>query len=88
MDLENGAGKRTASFLWDGNTYNLEADVMEDWFDCNVANQLNELIIAKGTGKQLFFASDGYQECIVFYCDKEWANAFQEKTGLRLAERM
>lgn len=32
------------------------------------------------------FTSDGYQEGIVFYRDKEWAEGFQLETGLELVE--
>ncbi len=67
-------------------TYCLEAAVENDWFDMNVAFALNEIIIENGNGKRLFFTSDGYQECIVFYRDAEWAKSFERETGLVLSE--
>ena len=56
----------------------------DDWFDVNVANELNKIIKGYGNEKQLFFTSDGYQEGIVFYRDKEWAEGFQLKPGWSL----
>lgn len=64
----------------------LKAEVYDDWFDVNVANELNKIIKDYGNEKQLFFTSDGYQEGIVFYRDKEWAEGFQLETGLELVE--
>lgn len=58
----------------------------DDWFDVSVANELNRIIKEYGNEKQLFFTSDGYQEGIVFYRDKKWADGFQLETGLDLVE--
>lgn len=82
VNWEDGTGKRTVSFEWNGKSYTLEAKVQDDWFDLNIASELNKIIIENGKDKQLFFTSDGLQECIVFYRDKEWANSFQKETGL------
>ncbi len=46
----------------------------------------SESYLGCGNEKQLFFTSDGYQEGIVFYRDKEWADGFQLETGLELVE--
>lgn len=86
VNWEEGTGTRTVSFVWNENTYTLEAESMGDWFDPNIGKKLNQIIIAENTGKQLFFASDGYQGCIVFYRDQEWAASFQEQTGLSLSD--
>lgn len=85
VDWETGTGKRTVTFAWQGEEYTLEAEMQNDWFDLCVANQLNRILQKHKTGKQLFFTGDGYQECIVFYRDKEWADAFEAETGLELA---
>lgn len=84
VDEENGTGKRIVTFDWRGERSTLEAEENQDWFDVKVADGLNEIIMAKGGSKKLYFASDGYQECIIFYCDQEWADKFQTKTGLNL----
>ena len=81
-----GTGKRTVTFEWKNKQFTLEAAVEDDWFDLNVANELNEIIKKYGNGKQLYFTGDGYQECIVFYRDPEWAKSFQTETGLELVE--
>lgn len=86
VNWEEGTGKRTVTFEWKNKEFTLEAKVEYDWFDLNVANELNKIIKKYGNGKQLFFTSDGYQECIVFYRDNEWANRFQQETGLVFSE--
>lgn len=86
VDWENGTGKRTVSFEWNGCTYTLEAECNHDWFDIAAASGLSRIIRENGNGKRLYFASDGYQECIIFYRDAEWAEAFQKETGLELSE--
>lgn len=85
VDWENGTGKRTVSFEWNEHAYTLEARVENDWFDSDVAEQLSKIISSNGNGKQLFFTSDGYQECIVFYRNADWADIFQSETGLSLS---
>lgn len=84
VDWKAGTGKRSVTFDWNGKTYTLEGENQDDWFDFEVANQLNKVIMEQGGSKKLYFASDGYQECIVFYCDDDWAKLFYEKTGLKL----
>nr|WP_317378815.1 hypothetical protein [uncultured Faecalimonas sp.] len=86
VNWEEGTGKRTVTFEWKNKQFTLEAAVEDDWFDVNVANELNKIIKEYGEGKQLFFTSDGYQEGIVFYRDPEWADGFQRETGLELVE--
>ncbi len=85
VNWEEGTGKRTVSFTWNGKSYLLEAEMHNDWFDVNVANELGKIIKENSKDKKLFFADDGYQECIVFYRDKEWADSFQKETGLVLS---
>ncbi len=85
VNWEEGTGKRTVSFTWNGKSYSLEAEMHNDWFDAGVANELGKIIKENSKDKQLFFADDGYQECIVFYRDKEWADNFQKETGLVLS---
>lgn len=85
VNWEEGTGTRTLTFEWRGEQFTLEANVQDDWFDLRVADELNGIIKERCDGKQLFFTSDGYQECIVFYRDKEWAVNFQRETGLELS---
>ncbi len=86
VNWDEGTGTRTVSFEWKGKAFCLEAEMEHDWFDLDVANGLNKIIIENQSNKRLFFASDGYQECIVFYRSTDWAEAFQEETGVVLSE--
>lgn len=86
VDWEKGTGRRTVTFAWRGEEFTLETEMQNDWFNPRLANELSGIIRARNTGKQLFFTGDGYQECIVFYRDKEWADAFEAGTGIALAE--
>lgn len=86
VDQETGTGKRRVTFEWKGSAYTLEAEENQDWFDFQVAEKLNEIIAAQGGSKKLYFASDGYQECIVLYGDKNWAKEFEQRTGLELED--
>lgn len=88
VDWDNGTGSRSVKFEWRGMNCHLGAEVMNDWFDLSVADDLNSLLAAHCDGKQLYFGSDGYQIVYVFYCDAEWAEAFVATTGMQLAERL
>lgn len=85
IDWEEGTGTRTVTFEWNGKTFCIEAAGMNDWFDMNAANALNQILIENGNGKRLFFTDDGYQECIIFYRDADWADSFRKETGLALS---
>ncbi len=86
VNWEEGTGKRTVTFLWENEPFTLETEENTDWFDMDVAYQLNQIIREHGKEKQLFFAGDGYQEIFVFYREKDWADAFSKATGLELTE--
>ncbi len=88
VDWENGSGTRSVTFVWRGTSYTLEANMKHDWFDLGFADALNELIAANCGGKRLYFGSDGYQELFVFYCDAQWAAAFEAATGMALADKL
>lgn len=86
VNWEDGTGKRTVTFEWENEQFTLEAEVTNDWFDLSVINELNKIIKEHGNGKQLFLASDGYQECIVIYRDHDWVYQFQQETGVEFSE--
>lgn len=88
VDWEAGTGRRSITFLWKGERYSLEAEVMGDWFDLGVANQLNQIIMERQEGKRLYFGSDGYQNVYVFYRDADWADAFARAVGMELVETL
>lgn len=83
-DPESGTGTRQVSFLCNGRSYTLKAKSNADWFDMTVLNGMNDILAQEGCSKKLFFMTDGYQECILFYCTDEWAELFTKKTGCPL----
>lgn len=84
-DIEAGTGTRIITFDLNGNTYTLEAENNNDWFDINIVKEINKIIMEQGKTKRLYITGDGYQECIVFYCDDNWAKSFQKNTGITLS---
>lgn len=88
VNEDKGTGYRTVSFDWNDERFTIQAKEMNDWFDLDFANSLNEIIIAHGSGKQLYFADDGYQFVIVFYQDAEWAKDFTKRTGCPLSSKI
>lgn len=89
VDCDAGRGTRTVSFTWNEESYTIEADVWDDWFDVSVANELNDIISKNNdSDKQLYFGYDGYQWLFVFYCDKAWAEEFQKTTGMWLMDEL
>ena len=71
-------------FLCDGKECTYLAQVNYDWFDVGILDYMNEVLADMGNPKRLYFMSDGYQECIIFYCTQFWARRFEKKTGCRL----
>lgn len=84
VNWEQGTGKRSVSFTWNGERFQLNAKMMNDWFDVSVLDDLNGIIAPRCGGKQLYFAYDGGQMILVFYCDQAWAGSFEDMTGLPL----
>ena len=84
VDVEAGTGTQKVSFAWNGASYTLEATVMYDWFDMNVAAELAELVKEQNTGSMLYFAYDGGQGILVFYGTPQWCNDFERVTGIDL----
>ncbi len=74
----DGALGKHVTFDWDGESYELNLRENTDWFDMNAVEQLNKLIDKKGMKKRLYFTTDEYQEAIIFYRDKEWADKFEK----------
>ena len=86
VDWENDSGEIKVSFMLNGSSYTVNAQAMGDWFDLQFANAISDII--QKNDKRLWFASDGYQECIVFYGDEQWAEKFSERTGVELARSL
>lgn len=84
VNWNTGTGDQFVHFFWNGKEYTLHGKLDYDWFDFDVAEDLNEIIQDAGTGKQLYFSVDGGQGILVFYRDAQWAAEFQRKTGIAL----
>jgi hypothetical protein len=85
VNQETGQGERKVSFLYNGLTQLFIANGNFDWFDVKVIDFVNDILAQNGNQKKLYGFSDGYQECIIFYCTEEWAREFTAKTGCVLA---
>lgn len=84
VDWEEDTGVCKVEFIWNGRHYELDVAAQGDWFNNEFADALNQLIMTQGSDKRLFFTGDGYQACIVFYCDEAWAKNFVKVTGHQL----
>ena len=84
VDLENNTGTQAATFCWQNQNYRIEGHVSDDWFDIAAADTLGDIIADCSTGKQLYFAYDNGQGCLVFYQNAQWATEFSKATGVNL----
>lgn len=84
VEYPSGRETQTVQFLCDGRPCMYRARVNHDWFDVGILDYMNEVLADTGNPKRLYFMSDGYQECIIFYCTEFWARRFEKKTGCRL----
>ena len=84
LEYPSGRETRRVWFLCDGRECIYQAQMNYDWFDAGIFDYMNEVLAEAGNPKRLYFMSDGYQECIVFYCTEFWARRFERKTGCRL----
>ncbi|MBD5527544.1 MAG: hypothetical protein HDR02_03920 [Lachnospiraceae bacterium] len=83
-ELEAGTGTQIVRFCCNGKAYEYEAEYYYDWFDARMLAFMNQVIAEQDTGRCLYVASDGYQECIVFYRTEEWAEQFRRELGVEL----
>lgn len=84
VEYPSGRETQRVQFLCDGKECTYLAQVNYDWFDVGILDYMNEVLADMGNPKRLYFMSDGYQECIIFYCTQFWARRFEKKTGCRL----
>ena len=84
VNWEQGDGKITLYLEWNGQEYAWDMDVYYDWIDSKVIGVLNVLLLEEGTQKLFYMTGDNGQGAIIFFCTPEWAEAFSEKTSLKL----
>lgn len=83
VDWDLGTGTVRISFVWKGKRYEINAEVMDDWFDESVLHDLCRILSEDGE-KTLYYAFDGGQGYLVFYGDAQWAAEFSALTGIQL----
>lgn len=84
VDFEMGRGTQTVQFQCNGKSYQYTASVNYDWFDTGMLSFMNQVVKELDTGKAFYAASDGYQDCILFYQTKEWSEQFHRLMGFPL----
>lgn len=84
VDWEEGTGTIEVTFKCNGNSYEFEADVMNDWIDADFIGYMNEVLNKEGYTKNIYACYDGGQGNILFYRDEAWAKEFVGLTGIQL----
>lgn len=83
-EWERGWGTVTVSLDWQGQTYLYDMKMFYDWIDEEVLGILNPLLEKEGAQKYFYVTGDNGQGAIVFFCTPQWAEEFEQKTGLLL----
>lgn len=83
-DWERGRGTVTVNLRWNGEPYEWDMEMYDDWIDVRVLGILNPLLEQEGSQKYFYATGDNGQGAIVFFCTPEWAEQFTQKTGLAL----
>ncbi len=86
VDFYSSTGTQTLSFRYNDTPYYFRARYMGDWMDCTIIDFVNSVLEAEGNAKRLWCIGDGGQGYIVFYNTEEWAEQFNEATGLELRD--
>ena len=50
--------------------------MQNDWFDMKMIGYINKILQENNSNKFLYFTSDGWQNCILFYNTEKWAEKF------------
>lgn len=84
VNWEEGSGEITVRLEWRGQEYFWQMDVEYDWIDGEVLGIFNSLLEQDGTAERFYATGDGGQGALVFYCAQDWAEKFENATGLEL----
>lgn len=82
IDFEKGTGLHIVYFKYNGIPYEYQAKSYYDWFDHNIISFMNQVLHEHNIEKSLFMASDGWQNCILFYNTEQWAKKLKETTDI------
>ncbi len=76
INYEQGIGEKIVSFKLNSKEYKYIAKVQNDWFDMEIIGYINKILQENNSNKFLYFTSDGWQNCILFYNTEKWAEKF------------
>ncbi len=82
-ELESRIGTQTVRFRCNGKEYEYKARLNHDWFDAGMLAFMSKVVEEQNTGSHLYVTSD-YQNCIVLYRTREWAERFRQLFGIGL----
>lgn len=85
VNWEAPSGEVAVTFCLNGMACRYDAAFQGDWLDTRIRQALNGYLEQLGVEKR-FYATDGSQGEIVFFCTEKWARAFEEATLCYMSE--
>lgn len=85
VNWDEPSGTVVVTFRLNGMECRYDADFQGDWLDVRIRQALNGYLKQLGIEKR-FYATDGVQGEIVFFCTEEWARKFEEVTLCYMTE--
>lgn len=85
VNWDEPSGTVVVTFRLNGMECRYDADFQGDWLDVRIRQALNGYLKQLGIEKR-FYATDGAQGEIVFFCTEEWARKFEEVTLCYMTE--
>lgn len=85
VNWEEPSGTVMVTFCLNGIACRYNADFQGDWLDVQIRQALNGYLEQLGIEKR-FYATDGSQGEIIFFCTEEWARKFEEATLCYMTE--
>ena len=76
INYEQWTGEKIVSFKLNSKEYKYIAKLKNDWFDMEMIGYINKILQENNSNKFLYFTSDGWQNCILFYNTEKWAEKF------------
>lgn len=86
-DFENRGGTVDVRFKLNGKECRFEPEFMGDWLNLRIRNVVNRCLEELGAEKR-FYATDGGQGEIIFFCTGEWAKKFEEATLCYMSDKV
>lgn len=84
VDFYQSSGSQILTFRYNDHPYYFRSRYMGAWMDCSIIDFMNQGFAKEGNPKRLWCTGDGAQGYIVFYNTEEWAENFEEITGIPL----